>query len=145
MYWRKIVVGLLVRSFKDSHGQSHPSRELISNCPINEFQFADTKEERVEGRFDAYSRGAAGVELVGQLRPKPQSFYQNVVDQLIMFACDVDVASERCVQEDSIYAAKDWEGNCINAADHTCPIGMCERSSNCYWNTVVEGENRTTR
>ena len=51
-----------------------------------------------------------------------------------------------CVEEDSSFAAKDWSGEkCIKAADHECPSGKCERASNCYWNSVYEGQNRTTR
>jgi hypothetical protein len=149
MTWRRLLIVLiLVTLFYDACGQSpvHSSRrELKLDCPADEFNTDSNEQERIEGRFDAYSRGSTGVELVGKLRPKPQSFYQNIVNQVIMFVCDVELAGERCVEEDSVFAAKDWAGQCIKAADHTCPTGMCERSSNCYWNSVNEGQNRTTR
>jgi len=141
---RKLFVIFLLISLSHTHGHVN-SRGLELNCPVDEFN-SDTKErEHVEGRFDAYSRGTFGVELVAKLRSRPRSFYQNIVNQLLMYACNVEIASERCVEEDSSFAAKDGAGNCIQATDYTCPPRMCERSSTCYWNTVVEGQNRTTR
>ena len=142
MSWPKLFLVLLI-SFQGAYGQSQ-SRELKLDCPVDEFN-TDKEQELIEGRFDGFSRGATGVELIKRLRPNPKSFYQNIVNQVIMYACDVEVASERCVEEDSPFVAKDWAGNCIVASDYTCPTGMCERSSNCYWNTVVDGQNRTTR
>lgn len=90
-----------------------------------------------------YSKGELSRGLVESIRNKPESYYQDIVDNVIKLICDTDVASERCV-DDSI-AAKDWEGNCIVAADYQCPVGTCERTSNCYWNTAISGQNRTTR
>ncbi|KAL3781578.1 hypothetical protein HJC23_007098 [Cyclotella cryptica] len=121
------------------------SRELQLNCPKDEFNDGGTVQEKFEGRFDAYSIGSTWREVVRKLRPNPESYYHNVINQVIMFVCDVESASERCVEADSPFAAKDWAGYCINATDYKCPKGMCERSSNCYWNTVVEGKNRTMR
>lgn len=145
MAWLSLPVVLLILNLCtiSSHGKLH-SRELKLNCTPDEFN-TEEEPDAIVGRFDAFSTGSTGVELIGRLRSKPQSFYQNIVNQVIMYVCDTEVASERCVDEDSPFAAKDWKGNCIEAADYTCPLGTCERSSNCYWNTVVEGQNRTTR
>jgi hypothetical protein len=140
MTWRKkyaIMFAILL-------GKSN-SRELELFCPTDEFNDAVTIQEKYDGRFDAFSTGSTWRELVRTLRPKPEAYYQNIINQVIMLVCDVESASERCVEAESPFAAKDWAGNCIKATDYTCPIGMCERSSNCYWNTVVEGKNRTTR
>lgn len=124
--------------------QAHNSRELKLECPADGFN--DVSNENYEGRYDRYSKGDLGRHLVERLRKKPESYYQNIVDNAIMLLCDVETASIRCVDEDSPYAAKDWSGeHCIKALDHECPSGTCERSSNCYWNTVEEGKNRTTR
>ena len=111
-------------------------------CPADDFNSVPTSNE-----YDtsSYSKGALGRGLVESMRTKPESYYQSIVDNVIMTICDTDIASERCVEEGSSFAAKDWEGNCIVAADNTCPVGTCERTSNCYWNSVFEGQNRTTR
>ena len=98
-------------------------------------------DDRHEGYFDVYSQGAYGRSAVERLRSKPESYYQNLLDNAIMFLCDVPNASERCVEEDSPLAAY----GCIKASDFECPTGLCERASNCYWNTVKAGQNRTTR
>ena len=50
---------------------------------------------------------------------------------------DITIESVRCVPEYSIDAIKDWNNSCIVVAeDAVCPRGMCERSSNCYWNRL---------
>ena len=122
------------------------SRELMLECPIDEFNDIGNSDESYEGRYDGYSKGAFGRSLVERIRTKPESYYQNIVDNVIMLVCDVETASERCVEKDSPFAAKDWSGeNCIKAADYECSSGTCERASNCYWNSVYEGQNRTTR
>jgi hypothetical protein len=144
MKWSKLSVVLALATLCTTESHSYP-RELKLSCPPDGYNDDATEQELIEGRFDAFSAGYIGVDLVSKLRPKPRSFYQNIVNQVIMFTCDVDVAAERCVDEDSPFAAKDGAGNCINAADFACPSGMCERSSNCYWNSVVEGQNRTNR
>ena len=51
-----------------------------------------------------------------KLRTKPDSYYQGIVDTVVMLLCDVETASERCVDES--LAAKDWSGSCIKAADY---------------------------
>ncbi|KAL9183550.1 hypothetical protein ACHAXT_004406 [Thalassiosira profunda] len=120
-------------------------RELTLECPADDFN-EETEIERYEGRYDRYSKGDFVSGLVRKMRTKPEAYYQDIVDSVIMLLCDVDVASERCVEKDSPLAAKDWTGeNCITATDNTCPAGTCERTSNCYWASVVEGQNRTTR
>lgn len=144
MAWSKLSVVLLLLSYYITNAEFH-SRGLKLNCPPDEFNGDENEPELIQGRFDSFSTGSTGVELVAKLRPKSRSFYQSIINQVIMYSCNIEVAEERCVDEDSPFAAKDWEGNCIVAADYTCPTGMCERSSNCYWNTVVEGQNRTTR
>lgn len=109
---------------------------------------ADTlpeNDDSHEGYFYVYSQGKYGRNAVERLRSKPESYYQNLFDNAIMFFCDVPNASERCVEEDSPLAARDKDGTCIKAADFECPTKLCERSSNCYWNTVKAGQNRTTR
>ena len=92
-------------------------RQLKLNCPIDEYNdIGDTSSESYEGRFDSYSKGALGRSLVEKLRTKPDSYYQGIVDTVVMLLCDVETASERCVDES--LAAKDWSGNCIKAADY---------------------------
>ena len=140
------AVFLVAIIYSASGREQFRSRELKLECPFDEFNDIWNKEERVEGRFDAYSKGGTGRNLVEKMRKKPESYYQDVVDNVIMMLCDVEIAGERCVDVDSPFAAKDWTGaNCIRAADYECPSGLCERSSNCYWNSVAEGKNRTTR
>lgn len=121
-------------------------RGLKLECPVDEFNQAEGSSEKVEGRFDAYSKGDNGRRMVDMMRKRSETFYQNVVNNVIMLLCNVEEASQRCVEKDSLYAAKDWTGeNCIKASDFECPTGMCERTSNCYWKSVVEGEERITR
>ena len=140
---RLIAILLVVTFLCLVNGQSH-SRELKLNCPVDEFNEKD-EEKLTGGQFDAYSRGAVGRDIVAKLRPKTEEFYQSVLNNALMYVCDVKTARIRCVDKSSPFAAKDWSGKCINAADYTCPTGTCETSSNCYWNTVVEGQNRTSR
>lgn len=141
-----IVLFLCYESSTADHDHHrHQERDLTLECPVDDFNDPGNDESH-EGYFDVYSQGANGRSLVERMRSKPESYYQNLLDNVIMFLCDVDIASERCVEEDSPYAAKDWSGSaCIKAADYECPSGFCERASNCYWNSVVENQNRTTR
>lgn len=121
-------------------------RELSLECPVSDQNDVGGSNENYEGRFDKYSKGDHGRSFIEKLRTKPESYYQDIVNNVIMYLCDVEEASERCVEESSSFAAKDWTGeNCIKAADFECPSGTCERTSNCYWNSVYEGQNRTTR
>ena len=141
-----IVPLLCLETCSAQHALSRPqARELTLDCPVDEYN-DEVVKEIYEGRFNAYSKGEFGRSLLERMRSKPESYYQNIVNNIIMMVCDVKTSSERCVEKDSPFAAKDWSGeNCIKAADYECPSGTCERASNCYWNTVYEGENRTTR
>eukprot|EP00970_Alexandrium_tamarense_P005114 scaffold825_cov196-Alexandrium_tamarense.AAC.59 len=123
--------------------QSH-ARRLELDCPVDE-SADENNDQSYQGRFQSYSRGSLGRKLVESIRKKPESYYQDIVDNVVMLLCDVDNAGERCVDEGSSLAAKDAEQNCIIASDSQCPVGLCERQSNCYWNSVHEGQNRTTR
>lgn len=117
--------------------------ELNVSCPADDLNDA-VADNSYAGLLDNYV--SIGTNLVEKVRTKPESYYENLVEKYIILFCDVETASERCVDENSAFAAKDWSGeSCIKAADHDCPIGTCERSSNCYWNSVQEGQNRTTR
>ena len=116
--------------------------QVIEGCPVSPLSNDDSNELSLEYHTSRYSNGV-GIKLVQKLRTKSEDYYQNVVNNAIMFSCDVESASERCVDQN--LAAKSWSGQCIESADHVCPLGLCERSSNCYWNPVQEGENRTTR
>ena len=139
-----LIPFLFLQRTSAQHEFSH-SRELALKCPVGEGvdETGNPVSETYEGL--PYSKGAYGRGLIEKMRTKPKSYYQNLVNNTIMLMCDVDIASERCVVETSANAAKDWQGKCIQAADFQCPAGTCERSSNCYWNSVYEGQNRTTR
>ncbi len=120
--------------------------KLDCSVPI-EFSTANNSsyDTDTEGRYDEYLNALNG-SLIERIRSKkPDAFYQNVVNNFIMVLCDVEIESERCVPSDSPLAAKNSEGDCITAADSLCPEGLCERTSNCYWNSVKDMENRTTR
>lgn len=139
-----IVPLLCLQNSSAQHELSRPqARELALECPADEFNDNGDSDESYEGRFEKYSKGSFGNSLVAKMRSKPESYYQKLVDNVVMVVCDIKTASERCVEKES--AAKDWSGNCIKAADFVCPGGTCERASNCYWNSVSEGQNRTTR
>ena len=141
-----IVLFLCFNSSRADHGlHRQHKRALISECPVDDFN-DPVNDENQEGFFEIYSQGANGRSVVERMRAKPESYYQHLLDNVVMFLCDVETAIERCVEEESPYAAKDWSGKtCIKAADYECPSGFCERASNCYWNSVHEGQNRTTR
>ncbi len=142
---KRVALALLFISFVSASEDSF-HRGLKLECPVDEFNQAEKTNEKVDGRFDAYSKGENGRQMVEMMRKRSESFYQNVVDNVIMFMCNVEEASERCVEKDSLYAAKDWTGeNCIKASGFECPSGTCERTSNCYWNSVLEGKERNTR
>ena len=123
------------------------ARNLEPQCTENiESQSYDADPEHAIGNpFDKYSQGKLGRRFVESLRDKPKSFYEDILDDLIMMTCDVEATAERCVYKLSSKAAKDLDGSCLVAADQTCPEGTCERVSNCYWNPVEPGMNRKTR
>ena len=133
-----LVTFLTVRCSAANNDTTNASSSL--DCPV------DFNKPNHEDQYDTsrYSKGEFTRNIVRSSRKKPESYYQNIVDNVIMLICDVTIAKERCVEESSLFAAKE-EGNCITAVDNTCPTGKCERASNCYWNSVEEGKNRTTR
>ncbi len=128
------------------YNTSKYKRNLALKCPIGIYE--PTQNDlfnKNTHRLSSYSRGDLGRKLIQKIRGKPTSFYENVVDNVIMALCDIDEEKERCVPSNSSKAAKNWDNTCVTASDYVCDEGMCERTSNCYWNTVKEGENRTTR
>jgi hypothetical protein len=96
-------------------------------------------------RYKSYSQGDLGLKLITTLRKKSKSHYQDILNNVIMTICDVEIERERCVPMNATNAVKDWDGNCVQSADFDCPTGYCESASNCFWGPVVEGQNRTTR
>lgn len=131
---------ILLLCFQSSNGK------LDCSVPI-EFSTANNSsyDTDSEGRYDKYLNAVNG-SLIERIRSKKtDAFYQNVVNNVVMILCDLDIESERCVPSDSPLAAKNSEGDCITAADSLCPEGLCERTSNCYWNSAKDMENRTTR
>jgi hypothetical protein len=96
------------RADHDLNRQQERGLEL-TECPVDDFNYP-RNEESHEGFFDSYSQGASGRRIVERLRTKPESYYRTLLDNVIMFLCDVETASERCIEEDSPYAAKDWSG-----------------------------------
>lgn len=99
-----------------------------------------------ESRFAFLSFGNEGRNLIKLLRRRDESFYKNVVNQIIMVTCNVaEREPDRCVPATSEFAAKDWNNTCIQAAGYSCDEGLCERTSNCFWSQVEEGKVRTSR
>ena len=116
--------------------------ELNISCPVDELNSVG-HDESYAGLLDSYV--TVGATFVERTRKKPDSYYEDLVNKFLMILCD-EADKERCVEANSLYAAKDWSGeNCIRAADFECPAGTCERASNCYWNSVYEGQNRSSR
>lgn len=129
---------ILLFSFQSGDGTLDcPAPVEFSNIANNSSSY------NIEGSY--YSAALSG-SLVERIRSsKTELFYENLLNDVVMFLCDVESASERCVDLDSPHAAKDYKGDCIVAADSSCPQDRCERTSNCYWSSVKEMENRTTR
>ncbi len=143
-----LVVPFLLASLQESKAEEHDfSRRLgeglnITSCPVDKLNDAG-QDESYAGLLDSYV--TVGTTFVERKRTKPDSYYEDLVNKFLMILCD-EADKERCVEESSLLAAKDWSGeNCIRAANFECPAGTCERASNCYWNSVYEGQNRTTR
>lgn len=134
-----LVTFLTVRCSAANNDTDTTNASSSLDCPV------DFNKPNNEDQYDTsrYSKGEFTRNIVQSSRKKPESYYQNIVDNVIMLICDVNIAKERCVEENSLFAAKDWEGN--SAVDNTCPTGKCERASNCYWNSIEEGKNRTMR
>ena len=141
MLKRSLLCLILFLCFQNSFSLDCPAPvEIFSNDGYNNYS-------NVEGRLDGYSNAFNG-SLIERIRSsKTEIFYQNIVDNVVMFLCDVEAASVRCVDKDSPLAAKNGNGDCIFASDSPCDVflSLCERTSNCYWDSVIEYENRTTR
>lgn len=139
MLRRSLFSLILLLCFQSGNGT------LDCPIPVEFHNVANNSSYNIVGRYDGYSDTFNG-SLIERIRStKKRRFYQKIVNNVVMFLCDVESASERCVENDSPLAAKDWKGDCIVAADSLCPSGLCERTSNCYWNTVKDMKNRTTR
>ena len=126
----------------------HVRRELQLQCPPGITQTFNGPGELsvTESRFSFLSVGREGRAFVNKLRRKNTQFYQDVVDNVIMATCDVEQKEQdRCVPESSEFAAKKWNNECVIAAGHSCGEGMCERTSNCFWDKVREGQVRRSR
>ena len=128
----------VIRKFEDE-------TKLI--CPIDEESTIKNNDDfdGLTHQLAVFSVGEVGATLVERLRDKSLDYYESIVDYIIMFNCDRDLARIRCVDEDSLEAAKDWNDKCIQAADLICPTGTCERISNCYWKPVVSNQFREKR
>jgi len=122
----------------------------LSNCSTPEWEYKSIDDDDAKND-DSYisklSRGDLANDFVRRLRNKSSEYYGTVVDNILMYLCDVEVDSVRCVSENSPDAAKDSEGNFIYAAESPCDrdSNEYERSSNCYWNSVVSDQVRTER
>ena len=138
----------IVEAFQFQKTSSSKHRNLELNCLPDEQDIIIRENEDFKStrhRLDRYSQGDISISFVKGIRRKPKSYYQDVVNNVIMTLCDVESEKERCVPSNSSLAAKDWDDKCIQAADTPCSVDYCERTSNCYWNPVIAGQNRTTR
>ncbi len=143
-----IVLGFTGTQAFEHRTRAAPNRNLELKCIPDEEDVLLKENDQIEKfghKFDSYSQGDISIHLIQGLRRKSKTYYEGVVNNIIMALCDVEVEKERCVLSNSSMAAKDWNGDCIEAADTVCPVGYCEKTSNCYWNPVVIGQNRTLR
>ena len=119
------------------------------NCILSDDALVDDDYDNInivdDHEYAQFSQRDRAISVVKGMRKKSSSFYNEVIDNIIITLCDIETESERCVPEQSSFAAKNWEDKCIIADGFICPQGMCERTSNCYWNTLVSGEIRTKR
>jgi len=123
-------------------------RELQLQCPPNIIENFDTLDdlEIQESRFAFLSVGRQARAFVGAIRRKNKEYYQDVLNKMIMYSCDVEQEEQnRCVPESSEFAAKNWNNECIIAAGYSCDPGFCERTSSCFWDKVSSGEVRKSR
>ena len=134
-------------SLAPAHAQpsQHRNRHLaLLDCPVLPPREYDN--EPAASRFSDYSKGKLGKQLIEKVRGKTLSFYQALLDDIVMASCDPSVQSlPRCVEEHSPDAARDELGMCLEAADTDCIDGFCERAPNCYWGPIDASEARTTR
>ena len=126
-----------------SSAASSLSRQLALDCPVLP---PPEYDEPAASRFSDYSKGQLGKRLIERVRGKTTSFYQTLLDDIVMASCDPSVQSlPRCVEEHSPDAARDELGVCLEAADTDCIDGFCERAPNCYWGAIDANKARTTR
>jgi hypothetical protein len=123
-------------------------RELQLQCPPNTIESfnAPSDLEIQESPYAFLSVGRQARAFLGTIRRKKKEYYQDVLDKMIMYSCDVEQEEQnRCVPESSEFAAKNWNNECIIAAGYSCDIGFCERTSSCFWDNVSSGEVRKSR
>jgi hypothetical protein len=145
----KIATQLLLWSTFTKGSELQPfRRELQLQCPPGIVQTFNGPGDLsvTESRFSFLSIGKEGRAFVKKLRRRDTQFYQDVVDNVIMATCEIkQKEEERCVPESSEFASKNWNDECIVAAGYSCGEGMCERTSNCFWDKVRKGEVRKSR
>lgn len=126
-------------------------RELWTlKCPASSIgqEGEQTNNDNVEAhRYSIYSKGELGTKFIHTIRGKSSQFYQDILDTAIMAFCDLSLpeVTNRCVDVNSTMAAKDWNGECIQTLDFTCPENTCERTSNCYWKKAIPNQVRENR
>jgi hypothetical protein len=132
------------------------SDDRILDCPSDsmdylndEREYNDNNDDAATALFSKYSQGGLAVNIVKWMRRGSPEIYRDLIDNAIMATCDFEGdAKLRCVDAESSFAAKDWNGTCVVALDtsEACPSPTdCERTSNCYWKPVVAGQDRETR
>ena len=133
---------------------SNSSKPLLNEstsiiCPAYYTEENDiVLQNNVQTRLQSMSKGNLAISAIKLFRRKNEKFYQTVLNNVIMATCDVEAngTTDRCVEMDSSEAIKDSNGTCLEeASDFSCPIGYCERYSNCYWKPIVPGQPRETR
>jgi hypothetical protein len=143
------VIFLLLLGSDEGVGALQPhERNLKLQCAPGITKTYDEQGdlEIPESRFAFLSFGNEGRKLIKMFRRRDESYYFGVVNQIIMATCDVQKKEQdRCVPATSEFAAKDWNNTCIQAAGYSCDEGMCERTSDCFWDKVKEGKVRSSR
>jgi len=147
LFTRNVALVIANENQKTYTAYSSSSRKLALKCPLVENPYGNNEDYVSAGHsLDTYSKGNVGRGLIKKMRGKKlQSYYQDIVESIVMSLCDVENEKERCVSKNSSLAAKDWNSTCLVASDQVCPENMCERRSNCYWSKVINGKKRTTR
>ncbi len=127
--------------------EGHKERNLELQCaPGIASTYENEPLEIPSSRFAFLNFGREGRKLIELLRRRDVTFYNGVIDNIIMATCDVEEKEEtRCVPATSEFAAKNWNNDCIQAAGFSCDDDMCERTSNCFWDKVEEGKVRSSR
>jgi hypothetical protein len=123
-------------------------RELQLQCPPQTIESFDAPAdlEIQESPYAFLSVGRQARAFLGTVRRKKREYYQDVLNKMIMYSCDVEQEEKsRCVPESSEFAAKNWNNECIIAAGYSCDAGFCERTSSCFWDKVSSGEVRKSR